>query len=218
MKSGFAPRVSSGSDVPCAPNPFCTRFHRPGAIPFHFSDPGQLSRLVRDVVQRQFSLIVGPHGSGKSTLIETLIPELKSEFAQVHHVRLAGKGQGREGRFGRRRSSLPEKYGPDQLVIIDGLEQLNSLRRMVLRSNAWLGGASVLATSHQSLFGFKTIFQTRPNRELVSLLARRLLLGRSQETIRIVQQYLSGCDLDNVSDVRSLWFELYDVVGQRDLS
>ena len=87
----------SESQIGCDPanrsNPFCTRFVRPGAIPYRFdtqdgeSDCGEAAeKLLEQLASRRFGLIVGEHGSGKSTLLQTLIPKLDDRFVEVRTI------------------------------------------------------------------------------------------------------------------------------------
>ena len=64
-------------------NPFATRFVRPGAIPYRFAN-GLVGRDRASLRQHDWrGEIVGPHGSGKSTLVQTLIPPLKEAGRDV---------------------------------------------------------------------------------------------------------------------------------------
>jgi hypothetical protein len=58
-------------------NPFSTRRLRPGAGPFHFGPGQSAERLLRRLeVLGWRAEIVGPHGSGKSALVEVLVEAL----------------------------------------------------------------------------------------------------------------------------------------------
>ena len=63
---------------PSADNPFSTRYTRPGAIPFRFPPGTSADGLVEQLRRQQWrGAIVGPHGSGKSSLVAALVPPLR---------------------------------------------------------------------------------------------------------------------------------------------
>jgi hypothetical protein len=73
-------------------NPFATRHFAPGQIPFFFPAPHSLDSLSNQLMsQKAFRwAIIGPHGSGKSTLIAHLLsnPNLRNAFPANTLLRL----------------------------------------------------------------------------------------------------------------------------------
>ena len=68
-------------------NPFSTRFTRPGAIPFLFEEPLTAEFIIhRFNANNWLAQIVGPHGSGKTTLVRGLEPELRTRFANIKYL------------------------------------------------------------------------------------------------------------------------------------
>src|SRR5262249_23632578 len=75
---------------PLSGNPFATRRVRPGAIPFLFPTGESVGQLLdRLRAAGWWGQVVGPHGSGKSTLVAALLPELcqagREPLLLVHH-------------------------------------------------------------------------------------------------------------------------------------
>src|SRR5262245_23842279 len=97
-------------------NPFATCWTRPGALEFQFVDGESLDGLMTRFAAASWrGEIVGPHGSGKSTLVETLKPHLAAFGFNVRAITL---------RDGERR--LPSNFLRESLatvrplVIVDG--------------------------------------------------------------------------------------------------
>lgn len=71
---------SSNSSVPnfSSPNPFATRFTQPGAIPYQFPPDVSLESLATKFFHQHHgrAAIVGPHGSGKTSLLYAITPYL----------------------------------------------------------------------------------------------------------------------------------------------
>lgn len=201
-------------------NPFSTCNVRPGAIRYQPADDkvDQLDSLVGRVRQHCFALIVGPHGSGKSTLIETLMPELRDRFTHITSVRTNASTA--TSVFGRLRDARQNsKLAHDRLaradsgglLIVDGIEQLSATGRQSLVRKARRAGQSVLATSHAGIRQFVTIYRTTLTPQLVSRLTRSLL-GHADDVSDVVLKDLDQRDLSGLTNLRELWFELYDVV------
>src|SRR5690554_1857511 len=79
--------------TPSMPNPFSTRFVRPDQSVYRFA-PGEnvnsvTSRVFAQLSSRGTAAIIGPHGTGKSTLLHTLVPRLEPLFSAVDWIRLS---------------------------------------------------------------------------------------------------------------------------------
>jgi hypothetical protein len=110
-------------------NPFCTRRVRPGAIPFLFAGDITAETLVARLRMNDWrGQIVGPHGSGKSALLATLIPALERAGQQVLLIELhdAERSLSREFWHG-------PQLAAATLLIVDGYEQLGRWSRFRLK-------------------------------------------------------------------------------------
>ena len=229
---------------PYVSNPFCTRFVRPGVIPYLLPLGGaqpastdkdalaQITRLADQIQQTHFSLIVGPHGSGKSTLIASLHSVLADSGnisgckKTIGRVQLCDDANSQnQGRFkfwtrwrSRRQNHLLVRQHQRGLpvgaiLIVDGLEQLSAWSRVRLRLTAVVSHQHLLGTSHHDLPGFKTIYRTQLTADLIVSLTERLLIGVEPTICQAVWHHLESCDLSRVSNLRDFWFELYDAVN-----
>ena len=242
-------------------NPFCTRFTRPGRLPYDFSggripdevggddrgrgdtgrddrddgngvDPAAdvaiADRLLVALRAQRLGLIVGPHGSGKSTLLKTLEPGLRRRFPQVRFVVLQGPLTsgltGKETTFSRglRRArcratnrrkvwAAGRRLPAGGLLVVDGMEQLGAWGRFACSLWWRWRGQLVLGTSHRSLFGFRELWRTEVTPRLVTGLATRLLARADPQVVSSVRLAMSRRDMGRISNVRELWFDLYDV-------
>ncbi|MFK8112233.1 MAG: AAA family ATPase [Rubripirellula sp.] len=210
-------------------NPFCTRFVRPGTLDYQFSlataslpaaeQTENLEQLAAQIQKHQIALIVGPHGTGKTTLLHSLGSVLDNLFTNVSSVQLLLPL--RQGFFARlehsrriaRAVNLQQASLPDRgLLIIDGAEQLSSFNISSIRRRAKRHGQFVLATSHEPLRGFHVIHQTEMDQAIVQQLTEQLLSDMPSGISDVVREQLRQRDWTKLSNVRDLWFELYDLV------
>jgi hypothetical protein len=179
-------------------NPFATCWTRPGALAFRFAEGFGAEQLVaRLAAQNWWGEIVGPHGSGKSTLVETLKPALVAAGCHVHAIAL---------RDGQRR--LPTDLGTmlGALVIVDGYEQLGWLGRLQLKRHCRRTGAGLLVTCHAPT-GLPTLIRLSPDRRLVEQLVADLC---AEVSIKIAPADVAASHACHGSNVREIFFDLYD--------
>jgi energy-coupling factor transporter ATP-binding protein EcfA2 len=180
--------------------------------------------LLQHLQRERLGLIVGPHGSGKTTLLYTLLPHLASAFGEEWHGELRvlqltmPLTNSLWTRVKHARDSarvtvdclgvLPR----ESLLVIDGVEQLalrdlKRIARMVRKRGLFL-----LATSHTNLARIAVLHETAVDVMLIRSLADRLLAGAPGAVSQIVLTELERRDLSRLTNVRKLWFELYDIV------
>jgi hypothetical protein len=201
---------------PLPTNPFCTAGIRPGARPYWFAERGEqaavLERLERAGWRGQ---IVGPHGSGKSTMLRSLRPELERRAA-VRWVAVLGL----ELRWPHRQPGISvetpgsvtgEPTSQRRLLVVDGFEGLGWLGRVALRSWCASRNTGLLVTSHRNV-GLPTIAECRPNLKTLQQIAERLTAGYPPFVTSVdVSQAYESCG----ANVREALFRLYDVYEDR---
>jgi hypothetical protein len=188
-------------------NPFSTRYTRPGAIPFFFP-PGQNAEGLVERLRSQGwrGTIVGPHGSGKSSLVSSLLPALQAAGRELLLIELHD---------GERRLPI-ELRGLDSLtdrtvIIVDGYEQLSWLNCLRLRSFCRHRGCGLVVTSHKPR-GLPPLCQTFTSPELARQIVAWLLRERPDfiDAAHLGERFDFRC-----GDLRELLFDLYDVYEQQ---
>lgn len=184
-------------------NPFCTRFVRPGAIPYRFLPERDLIRLLDRFKQiGRTGQIVGPHGGGKSTLLAALVRRWEENGERVTVFELHD---------GQRR--LPTRLvgllrdAPTTLIAVDGYEQLNWCARTALRRFCRRNRIGLVVTSHRSI-GIPDLARCAPSLELVRQLVRDLLPDGSPQ---IGWNSVRRAFHRHAGNVREVLFELYDL-------
>lgn len=187
-------------------NPFSTRFIRPGAIEYLFPEAANTSQLVDALVSNNWrGEIIGPHGSGKSTLLATLLPLVEARGRRIHRVDLHDGQRWLPRGWQARMSDSPT------LLVIDGYEQLGHLERWRVRRGMKGPRRGLLVTAHESV-GLPRLWTTTVDVDRAqALLARLLPPGCSSIS---AADLLAALDR-HPSDLRSAWFELYDLYEQR---
>ncbi len=185
-------------------NPFSTRFTRPGAIPFLFASDESLAGLIESLRQQDWrGQIIGPHGVGKSTLLRTLIPELRDMGWNVHCF-VARKGQ-------RGVPVSKATLAHRTIIVIDGFEQLGWFSRRRLLARFRRAGVGVVVTAHRNL-GLPTLVLMHPTLETAGKIVQRLLPEDSTtlgpDDVREAFHATNG-------NLREMLFRLYDVYQRK---
>lgn len=184
-------------------NPFSTRAVRPGAIDYRFppgQSPGTL--LGRLHANHWWGEIVGPHGSGKSTLIETLRQPLLEAGRRVCQFTLTA-GQRRLPTAAGDRSDWDDQTQ----VIVDGFEQLGWWQRRSLERACRRRGCGLLITAHAS-FGFPSLFHPTTSVELTEQLVAALLPDGGADRVSTAE--IHEAFARHAGNIREIFFDLYD--------
>lgn len=202
-------------------NPFCTRFVRPGAIEYRFGDDhqDQLQSIYASIKSSARSLIIGPHGSGKSTLIHSLRPLLEQHYRTVIGFQLCDH---RPARWPNRRRIAADRWREirerlDQLdrrdlLIIDGIEQLRAMDRFRLWGRNGQSRPAILATSHRKLVAYSVVFETKLDQHRITVLTEQLIKSCTPPVAGLVRNKLANQDWERPFNLRDFWFDCYDEV------
>jgi len=186
-------------------NPFATRFIAPGALAFLFPAGESAESVVQRLKKNGWwGQIIGPHGSGKSTLIATLGPALAAAGREV--ILLAVRG-------GQPPPPLPahDQIGSHTQIIVDGYEQLGFWRRLRLKWLARRAGAGLLVTAHVGV-GLPALYETKAELKVVQEVVARLTAGSD---IPLAPEDVSSALAAAKGNVREALFQLYDTFEQR---
>lgn len=201
--------MTAPDDFAPADNPFSARHVRPGALGFRFPAGQSATSLVDKLQQAGWrGQIVGPHGTGKSTLLASLLPVIRAVGRSVVHVELHD-GQ----------RTLPVAIAPARLtrpaiVVVDGYEQLSLPSRLHLSWHCRCGGLGLLITTHRRV-RLPLLLETRMDADLAYQLVRDLLDNKAdlvgpEEIARRLDQH--------DGNLREVLFDLYDVYEQGRLT
>jgi hypothetical protein len=190
-------------------NPFSTRFIRPSAARYVFPAGTNADSLIAGLEQTGWiGEIIGPHGSGKSTLVQTLLPHLKEagralEFYSLHE-------------FQRRMPADQLKavqWTSRTQIVVDGYEQLGFLQRIRLRRKCRKWHAGLLVTAHAPT-GLPLLCRTETSREL----ARQIVAGllADDDDMQIGPEEADLAFVETGGNLREMLLRLYDVFEQRN--
>ena len=145
---------------------------------------GRLSSL------RYRAAIVGPHGRGKTTLLEELAVRLKTQGFRVRTVTLRQE----ERRVGRRRG-----LGADEILLLDGAELLGRLAWLRVRFACRHAGGLIVTSHRPGLL--PTLLECETTPELLADLVKELT-GKDLETSEIFARH--------GGNLRQAFWEMYD--------
>lgn len=187
-------------------NPFSTRRVKPGAVPYLFANGDSAAGLVERLAANGWrGEIVGPHGSGKSTLVQTLLPELKARGREPLYIQLR-EGVRRLPLNGPTLAASPE----NTVVVVDGYEQLGWWARWKLRRLCRRCGLGLLATAHVPT-GLPPLYQVTASRDLADRVVGALLADRPDAQPVITSTAIEQAWQAAGGNLRETLFLLYDV-------
>ncbi len=196
-------------------NPFSTAAIQAGSIAYRFpaavagleSAAQLIERLKRTCHGR--AAIVGPHGTGKTTLLCTLAESLEQTFERVQWERcIAGDQVSHRIRFDHAQSP--------RLIVIDGFEQLALWRRWWLRIQTRYHQCGMLVTTHRKPMGLPVLIHTSVSVDLAQTIVRELVKDQMREEyqayfVKLVPTLLAR----QQGNLRETLFALYDAYEAR---
>lgn len=186
-------------------NPFRTeRVHRVG---YRLVDMTWDELFARLEELNHRAAIVGPHGFGKTTLLETLGSKLRERGRRTHFVRL---NESRPKLTRDELTALAEAIEPADILLVDGAEQMSRLSWMKFtRKTAHAEG--VIVTVHRPGL-FPTLYECRTSSETL-----RWLVAEITEGERALDAP-TACDLHEKHDgnLRDVVRELYDRCSEEE--
>jgi len=202
-------------------NPFASRFIRPDQNAYRFAvdDDENATRqdavyanVLHELATQRAAAIVGPHGTGKSTLVHGLIPILADHFADVSRITLSSSRRWTAKDVWPADLVKQNAVDPERRIclVIDGFEQLSLIGRMVIRSRVMRNRQmSILVTSHRRHARFPLCHETGWDTAMTLRLAEEKLHTASVHVRDHMMQRMRQ-RLPSQSNVRDLWFDLYD--------
>jgi hypothetical protein len=230
----------NNASAPPARNPFATRFFQPGAIAFHFGSSTNTQSLVDQLIASEPSLppkhlshaqtssqsqrlttrkcfaIVGPHGTGKSTLLS----EIQSEILK-RHANLSSKSLFLNSALSPSRclKQTLQLLANHSVSLVDGYEQLPKWGLPLTRRLATLLRRTFLVTSHSLPYRFCELWKTQMNPQIehyvVSQLLTQIEPGKDDSTCLILEEMMQSQEWirsrnKHGENLRESLFDMYD--------
>lgn len=197
-----SPRPAAPCALP-AHNPFATRFTRPGAMEYLWPDGQSAAALVERLAKSRWrGTILGPHGVGKSTLLEVLMPALAAAGRRLVRFELHD-GSRRLPRGVADWRDVDERT----LLIVDGYEQLSRPARVMLLARVRLRGSGLLVTSHTPT-ALPLLIELKGELPTVQRLVTRLLTAHPST---VSAEDITRLFHEQRGNVRETLFGLYDL-------
>ena len=150
-------------------NPFATRHTRPGAVPplDPAGAPLDVGVVLVALERHRRVAIVGPHGTGKSTLLAALADTLAADRRPAEVVRLR-----------RRKDALlllgaVGRGAADATLLVDGWERLGRPMTLIITAIARLRGRRMVVTTHRAN-GMPVAVRTAGTLQLLTAIVARL--------------------------------------------
>lgn len=191
-------------------NPFSTRYHTTGSLPYLDGDKILAAEDLYDtmIARNLPAQIVGPRGTGKSTLMRTL-----ARIARQHALKLIQLSEDK-----RRLPSawwyLGDTDTSIQWVFVDGAEQLYRRRFAWLRRTCQKRSLGLLITTHRQL-GLSTLRENIVDEKTSHSIVTEVLARCPQAPTLVRPDEAPGALLACGGDMREALFHIYDLYESR---
>ena len=206
-------------------NPFATKFTRPGSIPYLFKDPEDVDAILRRLERHDhIGQIVGPHGSGKTTLARHLSGLLGSVFDRsrfltirspvkpFHRLEMIEHADGED---------LPIDAATNQMFVeqvslrpsermvyfVDGWGQVESYHRRIFIENCENLGIGLIVTVHRKRSRLPVIAEIQADFEIFTRIVRHL---QRDSIIELNGGLVRDAFVQAAGNFREAFMSLYD--------
>jgi hypothetical protein len=153
--------------------------------------------------------IVGPHGTGKTTLFGVLAREAERRGEEVRRVVLHTHDRRLPTGWDR-----PACDARPALLLLDGAELLSRAAFWTVRARCRLRGLGLLITTHRPL-GLPTLLRTQVTPELGQEVAARILAATPHLPRLVDAAEVAGALAQTRGDLRAALLALYDLYESR---
>ena|SRR5947209_6182681 len=181
-------------------NPFAAQ--RLEAIPYRLSGASWEELLERLAALRCRAALVGPHGRGKTTLLEELARRLQGRGLRMRPVVLR---QGDRRLSWRQRETLFRSLTARDVLLVDGAEQLGRLAWLEVRTRSRAAGGLVITSHRPGLL--PTLHECRTTPELLAGIVADLVGREEAARLPSAGELLAR----HGGNVRDALRELYDL-------
>ncbi|MDR1923868.1 MAG: hypothetical protein LBQ66_05800 [Planctomycetaceae bacterium] len=197
--------------MPSNHNPFSTCNWLPGKIEYIFESGIDLSKLAERLMEvGKIAQIAGQHGTGKSTLLESLSKYLNQRDINVQKITLNNENKKLHTKF----QPPSAKNKTDTVYILDGFEQLSLLAKIRLRFLKWHNCGGLIFTTHKPVKFVPILYQTVPNQNIFENIVANLIKESNftieKDNVKKIFQYTKG-------NFRNAFFMLYDLYEESEL-
>ena len=208
-------RGTSLTKTKMSSNPFSSRFIQPGAMAYEFFGRGSIQSLSNEflALRSRRGMIVGPHGTGKSTLLDALQQDFLTRFPDIPlvHERFTRTPDSSRGQ----RVSASD-WPRDSIVILDGYEQVSLWSRWWLQRASRQKRIRLLVTAHESLRSFDLLWRTSVDDQSAEWIVKNMLQISNQKDLDANLQLLLsskewlGSRAQHGQNIRETLFDMYD--------
>jgi hypothetical protein len=177
-------------------NPFAVQ--RVLAIRYRLSGTTWEELLARLESLRFRAALVGPHGHGKTTLLEDLGARLTGQGLRVRTVTLH---EGDRRLDGAQRKILFHDLAPSDVLLLDGAEQLGHLPWFEVRTRTRPAGGLIVTSHRPGLL--PTLHECRTTPELLAEIVGELA-GEARETGELFARH-GGNVRESLRELYDLW-------------
>lgn len=168
--------------------------------------------------------ITGPHGSGKSTLMNSLRETLEYQGHSIFSWALHDRARILPGDFWRNLESFlsdisdsaaPSGNGRKNIIFLDGFEQLSLVNRVLFRTCCRSRRLGYLISTHFPVIGLPTLTRTAPSLDTLQRVVDYLL---DDSKFSPAEGEIKDLYLRNRGNFRTILFDLYDRFEESFLS
>lgn len=190
-------------------NPFSSRFIRPGAREYLFPPNDSLDCVLQRLREKRIVQLVGPHGSGKSTLVEMICRAIDCDF-----VKMVIRSHEDKNDSLKKINSAIGACSANHLIILDGIEQLKASQQNRILAQCQKRNLMLLVTTHESV-GIETLLQTESSYMVFKQIVDEMLASESSNVALVDEAEMAKAFQNNGPNIREALFELYDVFERR---